>query len=216
MADLVPETRDRILDAALRAMGRLGLRRLTMGDVSEQAGLSRGTIYRYFPNKETLLAVLAEYEQDRFAGGLGRVLAGVPAGEVHLGHVVGYILAYLRDHPALTSMIDLEPAFVLGFLRRQLPVFHTVTEQLIGPVMRATPPVREGRLSADELNELLLRVVLSVLLVPGESSSAAAGVLEGTLDSFVRLVDAPGSPAGPPRRPNGRRQAEPRRRSRQT
>jgi AcrR family transcriptional regulator len=82
MAETVPETRDRILEGALQALGRVGTRRLTMSDVSERAGLSRGTVYRYFPTKEDLLAFLAQYEQDRFAGGLRRRLAGVPPDEL--------------------------------------------------------------------------------------------------------------------------------------
>ncbi|MGI8493122.1 MAG: TetR family transcriptional regulator, partial [Acidimicrobiales bacterium] len=45
MAELVPATRDRILESALVAMGRVGPRRLTMHEVSEKAGLSRGTVY---------------------------------------------------------------------------------------------------------------------------------------------------------------------------
>ncbi len=161
-----------------------------MSDVSERAGLSRGTVYRYFPTKEDLLAVMAEYEQDRFADGLRRALAPVPDGQLGLESVAKYIITYLREHPALTSMIDIEPAFVLGFLRRQLPEFHRITEELLAPVMEAARPVRDGWVTVPELDDLLLRVVLSVFLVPGESSRAVVGVLEGALDSFVRLARA--------------------------
>jgi AcrR family transcriptional regulator len=171
-------------------MGRVGVRRMTMLDVGERAGLSRGTVYRYFPSKEDLLAVLAEYEQDRFADGLRAALVDVPADELRLERVAEYIITYLREHPALTLMIDTEPAFVLGFLRRQLPVFHRITEELLAPVMCNARPVRAGWVTVAELNELLLRVVLSVFLVPGESSTAVVGVLEGALDSMVRLAGA--------------------------
>ena len=188
MSDLVPATRDRILEGALLAMGRVGMRRLTMSDVSERSGLSRGTVYRYFPSKEDLLAVLAEYERDRFSDGLRQALEGIPQEELSLDLVVEYIINYLRRHPALTLLIDTEPAFVLGFLSQQLPVFRRITEELIDPVMRNTVPVREGWVTVAELNERLLRVVLSVFLVPGESRDSVVGVLEGTLGSMLRLA----------------------------
>ena len=187
--ELIPETRDRILEGALQAMGRVGLRRLTMADVAEAARLSRGTVYRYFPSKEDLLAVLAEYERDRFSDGLRRSLAE-EKGRPGLEALAEYLMKYLREHPALTLMIDTEPAFVLGFFRRQLPVFHRIADDLLGEPMEQAQPVRDGRVSVAELNELLLRVVLAVFLVPGESS-ATAGVLEGVLDSLVRLAGAP-------------------------
>lgn len=213
MAEFVPATRDRILEGALAALGRVGLRRLTMSDVSERAGLSRGTVYRYFPTKEDLLAVLAEYEQDRFADGLRRALADSAPGHASFESVVGYIIGYLRQHPALPLMIDVEPEFVLTFLRRQMPVFHRITEELLGPVMTSVPPVRDGLVSVAELDELLLRVVLSVFLVPGETGRNTVGALEGALDSFLRLTrgtavedqaaPAPGGPVRPSR--SGRR-----------
>ena len=187
MPDFVPATRDRILEGALAALGRVGPRRLTMSDVSERAGLSRGTVYRYFPTKEDLLAVLAEYEQDRFSEGLRRSLAE-SSEEPDLASVAEYIGAYLREHPALPLMIDVEPEFVLAFLRRQMPVFHRITEDLLGEVMANARPVREGLLTVPELAELLLRVVLSVFLVPGEDGAVTVGVLEGALDSFLRLA----------------------------
>lgn len=188
MAELVPATRERILEAALLAIGRVGLRRMTMSDVSQVAGLSRGTVYRYFPSKDDLLAVVAEYEQDRFSEGLRRALAATPADELRLDEVAEYIITYLRHHPALTLLIETEPAFVLTFLRRQLPVFHRITEELLAPVMANLQPVKEGWVTVAELNELLLRVVLSVFLVSGESGSATVGVLEGALEGFVRLA----------------------------
>jgi len=203
MSDLVPATRDRILEAALLAMGRVGLRRLTMSDVGEVAGLSRGTVYRYFPTKEHLLAVVAEYERDRFAEALRGSMVGVPTEEIGLEEVAEYITTYLRQHPALTLMIDTEPAFVLGFLRHQLPVFYKITQEVLGPVMANVLPVREGWVTGDELNELLFRVVLSVFLVPGESSTVTVGVLEGALDGFVRLASARGKAPRKIARPKG-------------
>lgn len=199
VSDLVPATRDRILEGALLAMGRVGMRRLTMSDVSERSGLSRGTVYRYFPSKEDLLAVLAEYERDRFSDGLRKALKGIPEDELSLDLVLEYILNYLRQHPALTLLIDTEPAFVLGFLSQQLPVFRHITEDLIGPVMRNTVPVREGWVTIAELNELLLRVVLSVFLVPGETRESVMGALEGTLGSMVRLAEGRKKTTRPPR-----------------
>ncbi|HWE56883.1 MAG TPA: TetR/AcrR family transcriptional regulator [Acidimicrobiales bacterium] len=205
MPEFVPATRDRILEGALAALGRVGPRRLTMSDVSDRAGLSRGTVYRYFPTKEDLLAVLAEYEQDRFAEGLRRALAATE-GEPTLASVIGYIVGYLHQHPALPLMIDVEPEFVLAFLRRQMPVFHRITEELLGPVMARSRPVREGLVTVRELDELLLRVVLSVFLVPGEGE-VTVGVLEGALESFLRLAEDPTVPAVATRRAPRRRPA---------
>lgn len=212
MPEYVPATRDRILEGALAALGRVGPRRLTMSDVSERSGLSRGTVYRYFPTKEDLLAVLAEYEQDRFAEGLRRALEREDGGEPTLPEVVEYIIGYLRQHPALPLMIDVEPEFVLAFLRRQMPVFHRITEELLGPVMSGARPVQEGWVTVPELDELLLRVVLSVFLVPGEDGAVTVGVLEGALDSFLRLALAgpadQGLSARPPvRKPRARDRA---------
>ena len=194
-------------------MGRVGLRRLTRSDVSERAGLSRGTVYRYFPTKDDLLAVLAEYEQDRFAEGLRRALEEDDRPPT-LAAVVEYIIGYLRQHPALPLMIDVEPEFVLAFLRRQMPVFHRITEELLGPVMAGSRPVEEGWVTVAELDDLLLRVVLSVFLVPGQDGAVTVGVLEGALDSFLRLAAAgadeahsAGRPGPSKRRSSGRRPA---------
>ena len=51
-AELNLRTRERILDGAMAAIARHGLSKLGMSDVSHSAGVSRGTLYRYFPSRE--------------------------------------------------------------------------------------------------------------------------------------------------------------------
>jgi len=51
----LPEERPRqILNAALEIFGERGLAAARLDDIAKRAGLSKGTIYLYFPNKEEL------------------------------------------------------------------------------------------------------------------------------------------------------------------
>ena len=68
-------TEERILVAALGLIGRRGVRRLGMQEIAEAAGVSRGTLYRYFPSKEQVLTAAAAYDERRFSDGVDRLLA---------------------------------------------------------------------------------------------------------------------------------------------
>jgi AcrR family transcriptional regulator len=47
-------TRERVLEAALGVFSEKGFHVATMDEVAERAGVGKGTLYRYFANKETL------------------------------------------------------------------------------------------------------------------------------------------------------------------
>jgi AcrR family transcriptional regulator len=64
--DVSSATRERILDAAEWCFRRLGLARFSMGDVATQAGLSRGSVYRYFADRQSLVDAVLERAADRF------------------------------------------------------------------------------------------------------------------------------------------------------
>jgi AcrR family transcriptional regulator len=49
-----PDSRERILAAALELVGRDGLSRLSMDEVAAEAGVSRASLYRLFPGKPAL------------------------------------------------------------------------------------------------------------------------------------------------------------------
>ena len=62
MADAVGDTRTAILDAALAEVLAHGIRRTTASDIARRAGVSRQTLYRYWPDVQALLAALVTRE----------------------------------------------------------------------------------------------------------------------------------------------------------
>jgi len=55
MTGSAPKTRDRILQAALDLFLRQGIRKTSVDDVAERAGLTRVTVYRYFSDRQQLI-----------------------------------------------------------------------------------------------------------------------------------------------------------------
>lgn len=53
------DRREQILESALLCFGKSGFHQTSMHDISETAGISVGLIYRYFKNKEEVIAALA-------------------------------------------------------------------------------------------------------------------------------------------------------------
>lgn len=54
------ESREAILDAAFGRFARYGYRRTSLGDIAEDAGLSRPALYHYFRNKEDVFRALSQ------------------------------------------------------------------------------------------------------------------------------------------------------------
>src|SRR6266480_728861 len=65
-----PDRRAQILDAALVCFAKRGFHQASMHDISAEAGISVGLIYRYFENKEGVISAMA----DRHKQEIGEVL----------------------------------------------------------------------------------------------------------------------------------------------
>ena len=87
----LPEERPRqILDAALEVFGERGLAGARLDDIARRAGVSKGTIYLYFPNKEELFReVVRAVVVDRLRQAAAIVGTGDPVHELE---------RYLRAH----------------------------------------------------------------------------------------------------------------------
>lgn len=60
------ETRELVFEACNRILRRDGLTHLTLDNVADEAGLSKGGLLYHFPSKESLIEALFEYHNDKF------------------------------------------------------------------------------------------------------------------------------------------------------
>lgn len=69
-----PAKRDQILDGAGRVFASDGYDGASMNDITRAAGVSKGTIYVYFNNKEELFAALVMRERERMFNAVASIL----------------------------------------------------------------------------------------------------------------------------------------------
>jgi AcrR family transcriptional regulator len=83
------EARRRIVDAATACIDRVGLAKTSLSDVAAEAGVTRQTVYRYFPSLADILSAVALARVEEFAGRMERHLASFhSAAEVAVESVV--------------------------------------------------------------------------------------------------------------------------------
>jgi TetR/AcrR family transcriptional regulator, repressor for uid operon len=78
------ERRQRILEAAERAFVGNGFHTTTMQHVADEAGMSAGNLYRYFPSKEAIVEGLCELDQVEMA----QAFAELMADDRHIGEAM--------------------------------------------------------------------------------------------------------------------------------
>lgn len=189
--------RARILEAALEVCGRRGVAAARMDEVAERAGVSKGTLYRFFQSKEDLFlaTLLASYEE-----GLGIVDAGLapirdPRARLEayfdgLGKVLATVGPRMDVHYQAWGVVanDRELAERLyGFLRD----FHTSRDDEIEAIIRDGQ--RTGAFRTD-VDAVALAAGVSMLLngflyrATFHPGAATPDALRACFDAMVRSV----------------------------
>jgi AcrR family transcriptional regulator len=105
---------DVILDAAYELLVAVGVRRLNIADIARQAGVSRATLYRRWPNVRSVIGALMTREWAGLAASAYAYRA--PHARAALVQTVVEIAAAIRQHPLLRKVIDVDPEFLLPYL----------------------------------------------------------------------------------------------------
>jgi AcrR family transcriptional regulator len=93
-------TYDAILEAATRIFGERGYAGATTNDIAELAGVSIGSLYQYFPNKDALIGALQSHHKNEIAAAVETVLEAAPDRSIResVAALVGVWFAiHLRD-----------------------------------------------------------------------------------------------------------------------
>ena len=197
------ETRARILDAARVVFAEHGYAAGTTNRIAAAAGLSVGSLYQYFPNKDAILVQLVDAHVDDGAARLDRALAAAldahapalpPLAELVDGVVAAMIEVHADDrrlHRVLFEEAP-RPAELLARLRR----VEVAAVERVAALLSAHPEVDvpdvalAARMAVDTVESLVHRVVAD------ETSVIDDGAFRAELVRLVVGYLAP-QPGGP-------------------
>lgn len=161
------DTRQRIVEAAIDAAGKVGLRRLTMDDVARSGKLARVTLYKHFPGKQEVLEAAMLFELRRLLAQVESVLHAQDDPEDSL--VEGFVTAIrlLREHPVIAHLLRTEPEALMPHLIGPSAITEAAQRWASEQVSALAPD--ELALSPDRAGELLMRIVHSVAFLPSRT-----------------------------------------------
>ena len=186
------EARERILTATRACLAATGTARTS--EVAGALGITRQTVYRYFPTTDDLLnaaamAAVVELQHDLTADVRRHLAAGADAADAVV-EVVAFVYEHLRDDPALNRL--LAPGRIAGTLAGlTAPSSIRLGRSLLAGfgVDWAAQGWDPGR--QHELVEHLLRTLQSLVLDPGDperSGTELRGYLQRWVAPAVRAV----------------------------
>jgi AcrR family transcriptional regulator len=164
---MTASTRERILEATLCCVSRLGMAKTTMEDVARQAELSRATLYRAFPGgRDEVLVAVVTWEVARF---FLRLNDAIHADDLDTAAVLEQGLLAARDalehHELLQRLLREEAEQLVPSLATVMPLVIEVLGGWFRPrleVARLRPGVDPA-----EAADLVARMALSYLGTPG-------------------------------------------------
>jgi len=155
----------RILSGALDAIASRGVKRLSMSDIIDASGVSRGTLYRYFSSKDEVLVAVAEFVCVGFENGVREAGDGIADPMARFKSVMRFYARYTEENSP-GRIFEVEPAFHLAFFRSRFGRYKLAVLDALGPTFDYLDGLIGEPLNRDAFVETLVRTQLSTLMVP--------------------------------------------------
>jgi AcrR family transcriptional regulator len=160
----------RVLDAAEQCIHRFGIRRTPMGEVARAGKLSRGSIYRHFADKETLVEGVFRRRQIEFLNTaeaaleketslVDKVTLSVVLGRQNMHQ--GIFASLAETEPETVAMMLLGSRFYSRSVEFWPP--HIEMSQATGEISRA--------LDLDIATDFVMRLAVSLVMFPDMGAS---------------------------------------------
>lgn len=158
------DRREQILNAAMVCFAKRGFHQASMHDISAEAGISVGLIYRYFENKEAVISAMA----DRHKAEIQDVLERARQAPSLLESLEVLFTAHCRENsPQVTSafVVDLfaEAARNPGVRQLVRDVRKTAMDGVTDLIARS-PEAKSNHLTPRELADLIFAVSDGMLM----------------------------------------------------
>ena len=158
--------RQRILEATYACVARWGLAKTTVEDAAREAGLSRATVYRYFPGgREELVSAVVAWEYGRFFTRLYEEVQSAESLEEVIERGLYFAHSSIRGHEVLQRILQTEPEVLLPTLTVESAGMQELIAAFLVPYLvrhELAPGV-----DVQEAADFLARMVLSYIASPG-------------------------------------------------
>ena len=183
-------TRQSLLDAALEVLAERG-EGFSVADVASRAGVSHGTFYNYFRDRDELFDTLVAYTVERFAAGAAREVDEADPAE-RFARISARALATAVESPATVRMAlrleaaqrallvegplahlrdDLAEGHRLG--RFAVPPDHGTLDVMLGALLLAARRVVDGDTDIGYRAAVIARLLMSLGLPAAEAADIA-------------------------------------------
>ncbi|MHB1988752.1 MAG: TetR/AcrR family transcriptional regulator [Acidimicrobiales bacterium] len=142
-----PGRRDELLAAALDVIRRVGPS-ASMEQMAAEAGITKPVLYRYFSDRDGLIAAVATRFSSVLAERLGRVLARAPGqgAEATIRAAIECYVGFIEEDPALYAFLTQQaapasPALVAVIDRVAGPITETIRDALAAAGLDTSPAV---------------------------------------------------------------------------
>lgn len=184
---MTTDVRGRLLDAAEVCLDRDGIRRTTVAAVATEAGISRAYVYRFFPDKATLVSATLIRRDEAFWAEADQRVAAQPT----LAEMVAEAVLLSRDAPLGSLALRLAEAEPVEFAAVMGTYVHEIVPGLsdfwVDQLRRAVDRgVIDDGIDIEVAAEWVIRAVVSLVGIPGRAVDADDRTsLVGFLDTFL-------------------------------
>ena len=170
------ERRAHILAAARRCFVHDGFHGTSMQDLVDEAGVSSGAVYRYFPSKDAVIEAIAAENLDQVVAVIRKSVEDGLTAEAAIGAVLEFVTArHAEDGFAAIALLVWSEALRNPALAGLLRTANATAEQLL-----SSRPVNRRR-RGPAVNDLLLCVLPGYLMQLALGGNAAVDRVPRTM-----------------------------------
>lgn len=183
-----PDAMDvRILDGALDAVGRYGIKRASIDDIAAAAQVGRATVFRRFGSKDAVMQRMAEREVRRLTDTINQRSVGTVEDRFVESFVV--FVEFAHDHPWLGRLFRDEPETLLRMMRENDSALLAQGAEFVHGRLHASGPSVDCDPKTDLwFADFILRSAIGFALFPPPTVDATDSA---DVRAFARVTIAP-------------------------
>jgi AcrR family transcriptional regulator len=178
------DARERVLEATLACIGRSGMRGFTVEDAAHEAGLSRATVYRYFPGgRDQVVRETVTWEVGRFFVQLAAEVDDAPDLRIRVERGLAFAHRTLREHKPFQRAMSTDSGELMARLAEVGPLVVAVIRSYLTPLLEAERLV-DG-VTAEDAADHLARLIASLIVDEGAWDLGDPAQVQDLVDRFL-------------------------------